>query len=430
MDSPSTLPYAGAPEGEGARTGSAPALDSGSSTLGAAGGPAMGSVAPTLLAASRHQTVLPELRSEGGRVELVPREQARYENQRLLGRGGMGEVKLAEDHDIGRLVAIKRLLGEADPRSIARFVDEVRTVGRLEHPNIVPIHDVGVDPDGSLFFVMKYVDGETLSSVIERLAAGDEDTHRRYTFEHRLDLFSALCRALQYAHSHGLVHRDVKPENIMVGRYGEVILMDWGIAHRIRAEVSPSLDRADISQLPQRAGGETVDGTVIGTPQYMSPEQAAGEVAELDGRSDLYSAFVSLWELLTLVPYIAGGKTAIQTVLAAQERVTPGPYGAVFKHPRQAEAVPVELRHFLRRGLAKPKEERFLNAEEVLVTLDALRAGDFAVQCPVTLLKQGNTKMERFMDRRPKRSAILAGFTAFMILAGLGGWVALALALS
>ncbi|PRQ04494.1 Serine/threonine-protein kinase PknD [Enhygromyxa salina] len=361
-------------------------------------------------------TVLPDVRSEGDKLIIVPRDQTRYQDDKLLGRGGMGEVKLAHDHDIGRKVAVKRLLDEDNPHAVARFIDEVRTVGSLEHPNIVPIHDVGVDDDGALFFVMKYVEGETLSSIIDKLAAGDAEYHKRYSFEARLDLFAGLLRALQYAHDRGLVHRDIKPENIMVGRFGEVMLMDWGIAHPIRSEAH-RVNKAGI----ERASTETVDGSVVGTPQYMSPEQAVGEVAELDGRSDLYSAFVVLYELLTLTPYIEPGKTAMQTVLAAQERQPPALVGPVYENPHQ-EAVPVELRHFMRQGLQPAKDARYPDAIEVIVTLEQIRSGDFAVACPITFMKVNNTRMERFMDRHPTASMWLAGMSALAFVGGVAGW--------
>ncbi|MBV1859767.1 MAG: serine/threonine protein kinase [Nannocystaceae bacterium] len=306
------------------------------------------------------------------------------------------------------------------PHAVARFIDEVRTVGSLEHPNIVPIHDVGVDDDGVLFFVMKYVEGETLADVVEKLAAGDAASHARYSFEHRLDLFAGLLRALQYAHSRGLVHRDIKPENIMVGAFGEVMLMDWGIAHQTELRASVA-----INPVPRVAKVMT-DGTVVGTPQYMSPEQAAGEVAGLDGRSDLYSAFTVLFELLTLTPYVRPAASPMHTVLAVQARAFPGVRDAVFDHPAQP-ALAVELRHFLRHGLAPAKDDRFPDAGEALAELERVRAGDFAVQCAVTLLKSNNTRMGRFMDEHPSGSLVLAAGTGAAVLLGLAGWVAFAL---
>jgi serine/threonine protein kinase len=176
----------------------------------------------------------------------------------VLGTGGMGVVERAEDVDIGRPVAIKRLLPEAThPFGVARFVSEIRIVGSLDHPNVVPIHDVGVDDDGRYFFVMKYVEGQTLADVIDKLAAGDPLTHAFWTFERRAELMIAVLQALEYAHERGVIHRDVKPENIMVGSHGEIRLMDWGIAKHVGV------------QEPGEA-----NGALIGTPAYMSPEQA------------------------------------------------------------------------------------------------------------------------------------------------------------
>ncbi len=373
-------------------------------------------------------TVLPDVRSEGERLIIVPRDRVRYEADKLLGRGGMGEVKLAHDNDIGRKVAVKRLLDEGNPHAVARFIDEVRTVGSLEHPNIVPIHDVGVDEDGALFFVMKYVEGETLASVIDKLAAGDAEYHRRYSFEARLDIFAGLMRALQYAHGQGLVHRDIKPENVMLGRYGEVVVMDWGIAHTIRddagAGAGAELPGANASQTAERASSETIDGSVIGTPQYMSPEQARGEVAELDGRSDLYSAFVVLYELLTLHPYIPASGTAMQMVVAAQERQPPTGFEPDFNQTAHQDAVAIELRYFLYHGLQNAKDQRFASAEEVLWELDRVRSGDCEVQCMITFMKHHGHKIDRLLDRSPRKVMALTALAGLVFLGGVAGWVA------
>jgi serine/threonine protein kinase len=368
-------------------------------------------------------TVLPDVRNEGERLIIVPRDKTRYEANKLLGRGGMGEVKLALDHDIGRKVAVKRLLDEDNPHAVARFIDEVRTVGSLEHPNIVPIHDVGVDEDGSLFFVMKYVDGETLASIIKKLQAGDRDYHARYTFEARLDVFTGLLRALQYAHSQGLVHRDIKPENLMIGRYGEVIVMDWGIAHAIRGQTQAGKLTAGLSTV-DRTSTETMDGAVVGTPQYMSPEQAAGEVAGLDGRSDLYSAFVMLYEFLTLHSYIPEGKSAMETVLAVSQRQPPTPLDPVYKQTDFQDALPAAVRHFLRHGLEHDKEARFASAEDVIWEIERLRSGDCAVQCPMTFVKHNTHVMERFLDRHPGSGMFMLSVALLGFLGGMAGWVA------
>src|SRR5262249_34071470 len=160
-----------------------------------------------------------------------------------------------------------------------RFVDEIRTVGRLEHPNIVPIHDVGVDELGRYFFVMKYVEGETLESIIDKLARKDPETTSKYTFEVRIELFLGVLHALEDAHENGIVHGDIKPANVMVGRYGEVVLRDWGIAKPIGAGRDPAaMADGEIEGDGSQRGRmyATRVGSLIGTPAYMSPEQARG----------------------------------------------------------------------------------------------------------------------------------------------------------
>src|SRR5262249_26554491 len=161
-----------------------------------------------------------------------------------------------------------------------RFVEEIRTIGRLEHPNIVPIHDVGVDERGDYYFVMKFVDGETLESIIDKLAAGDRAYHAKFGFERRVQIFLALLEAVRFAHTRGIVHRDIKPANVMVGAYGEVVLMDWGIAKSLHGDSVPEeTPRPLVHASGSRRGTlfETQLGQLVGTPAYMSPEQARGE---------------------------------------------------------------------------------------------------------------------------------------------------------
>jgi eukaryotic-like serine/threonine-protein kinase len=374
--------------------------------------------------------VLPEIVREGDSVQLVPREQHRYEIVGRLGRGGMGEVSLADDHDIGRKIAVKRLVGEQSPHVVARFIDEVRTVGRMEHPNIVPVHDVGIDGEGRFFFVMKYVEGETLSSVIERLARGDEDAHRRFGVEQRLDIFVGVLNALEYAHGRGVLHRDIKPENVMIGPHGEVMLTDWGIARPIGApDLEPPADAGPPASTPAqtRASAETQDGAVIGTPMYMSPEQARGATTELDARSDLYSAFVLLFELLTLRHVLGECRNVMEILVKVQEMPCPDAEDPVYLHPHQP-AVRVELRHYLRRGLRKAPADRFASCAEALAELARVRSGDMPVECPITFMKQRHFRLERYMDAHPARAVWIAGSAAAVLMGCVVGFVALLIA--
>jgi serine/threonine-protein kinase len=319
---------------------------------------------------------------------------ARYSVQRELGRGGMGTVSLALDRDIDREVAIKRLIGDSH-QAKARFLDEVRIVGKLEHPNIAPVHDIGVDETGRLYFVMKYVQGDTLRQIIERLAKGDRAYHERFVFDARLDIFAGIVRALKYAHTHGVVHRDVKPDNIIVGPCGEIMLMDWGIAHVIGTDDGPAA-----ASTVRRVSDATADGSLLGTLRYMSPEQAAGKVRELDGRSDLYSAFAVLYELLTLKPFLDLPVDSSPLSLATADRCPPPISGPLWMHGDQ-RAVPTELRHFVRWGLREDPAKRPADAGVVLDELHAIRMGEMRVQCPVTAQRRVSATWQRMLDRWP-----------------------------
>ncbi len=363
-----------------------------------------------------HPAVLPRLERGGATgTRLVPSEGQRYASVGSLGRGGMGEVALVEDRDIGRQVAVKRLLGEASgPSDVARFVDEVRTVGRLEHPNIVPIHDVGVDEQGRLFFVMKYVDGETLESVIARLRAGDDATRRTYDATRCLEIFAGVLRALSFAHERGIVHRDVKPANVMVGRFGEVVLMDWGVARPIGGAREGN---ASTAPAPEGRASTTSVGALVGTPLYMSPEQASGQNDALDARSDLYAACVVLHELLDGGHHRFEEEGSLAALLHAIRTTDPAPLPKMFPH---SSDVPAEIVHFVRRGLRRDPRERWQSASEMLAELHLIADGRFRVQCAATLGKRTMRALGRFVDRRPLTALTLAAAGAL----GVAGLVA------
>jgi serine/threonine protein kinase len=199
-----------------------------------------------------------------------------YEVEERIGRGGMGVVYRAHDRRLEREVAIKVLdLGAPGGEEGERLLHEARILAALEHPGIVPVHDVGRLPDGRTFYVMKLVRGERLDRHLRGVEAPGE----------RLRLFLRLCEPVAFAHGRGVVHRDLKPENVMVGPFGEVLVLDWGVA---RAPRSPGRPGGDVG-----SGGPsptaTRDGAVVGTPGYMPPEQERGEAAEAGPRSDVFA---------------------------------------------------------------------------------------------------------------------------------------------
>ncbi|HRG98417.1 MAG TPA: serine/threonine-protein kinase [Polyangiaceae bacterium] len=362
--------------------------------------------------AGPHSTVLPHLELRDGELHVSQRARPRYEEVRRLGEGGMGEVVLARDNDIGRVVAVKRLLPHltADA-TVARFAEEIRTVGRLGHPGIAPIHDVGVDERGQLFFVMKYVDGETLEAIIAQLAAGSAEAHAKYPFERRVQIMMGLLEALAYAHDHGVVHRDVKPSNVMIGAYGEVVLMDWGVAKV--AERGPGGGAPELGESPEveaalvKSGRlhATQQGALVGTPLYMSPEQATG-AAHIDARSDIYSLSVLFHELLTLRHYLHG-RDKLSTVVAGVLQEGP---------PRAADAswalsplqgrVGADLAHLVIKGMQKDPERRYRSAREMLERLQRRAAGDIPIDCHVTLWITLLARARRLADRHPRFVAL------------------------
>jgi len=333
----------------------------------------------------------------------------------------MGEVVLVEDQDIARRVAIKRLLPElSHPSLLARFVDEIRTVGRLEHPNIVPIHDVGVDELGRYYFVMKYVEGETLETVIEKLAAGDPAYHATYSFERRIEVFLGLLHALEYAHAHGVVHRDIKPANVMVGRYGEVVLMDWGIAKPLAEKRDPAASAeatlAHGDATPRSRMFATQLGSILGTPAYMAPEQARGENDRLDARCDLYSASVLFHELLGLRHYLHGAETMEGMLTRVGGTEDPGFVELLYGHHPDHGVAPAELIHVVHKGLSKDPARRYQSAAEMIEALQHILEGKVPVQCHVTFTKRLTREAGRFVDARPTLAFVsLLGVFAFVV---------------
>ena len=270
----------------------------------------------------------------------------RYVIGRLLGRGGMGEVRIAQDTRLLRDVAVKSLIAR-DPESQARFLREAQITGKLTHPNIPPIHDLGVGPDGALFFTMQALAGRDLAEILK------EDG--RFRVGTGLALFAKLCDAVSYAHARGVLHRDLKPANVVVGEFGEVYVIDWGLAKPFDEEDAD--DDEDEEAL-------TEAGEVIGTPSYMSPEHASG--ANLDPRSDIYSLGAILYTILTGEKPVKGqGYAAL--LQAAEGRFTP---------PRKVDpSIPWEVEQIILRAMALDRTRRYPHVPALLEDISAWQDG-------------------------------------------------------
>jgi serine/threonine protein kinase len=239
-----------------------------------------------------------------------------------IARGGMGTVLEAEDLNTGRTVAIKKMLqgSAASAEGQFRFQQEARVMGWLEHANVVPMHELGVNEKGVSYYTMKRVRGVTLQALLRGIRDGDEEVVSGYPLTRLLDVFQKVCDGVAFAHSRGVVHRDLKPENVLVGAFGEVMLLDWGLAKvmpgsPLRNSIAGrSGDVAEVGDLPEIEGEDasrsglfrTREGAVIGTPNYMPPEQAEGLIGEIDTRSDIFSLGGILYSILTLRPPVTG----------------------------------------------------------------------------------------------------------------------------
>lgn len=279
----------------------------------------------------------------------------------LLGKGAMGEVHIARDTELNRNVAVKLMdPGLAnDPVLRRRFLTEVQVTAQLDHPAVVPVYGIERRPDGTIGYSMRIVRGHTLERFIKDCKSyyerGDKPDEQ-HDLKARLLLFQELCNALHYAHSRGVIHRDLKPENIMIGSYGEVMVMDWGIARLMGGGDDPT------TGMPIGAGGTsdttagTQFGTAIGTPPYMSPEQAQGRNSELDGKSDQYSLGLILYELVALKRAVSGKK-----VIEVITRAASG-----YKHPLVHafnEAIPRELGAIIDKATAPNPDNRYVDVD-------------------------------------------------------------------
>ncbi len=321
----------------------------------------------SIISSEGSQEVLPSIGggSENGGLDSLEKENVteehagRYTIKGEKGRGGLGRILLAFDSHLGRDIAMKELLisgsgdqtGKDTPISetaklVVRFLTEARITGRLEHPSIVPVYEIGKHQDGSIYYTMKLVKGRTLTDKLK----GEKDYEGRIKY---LMNFIDLCNAIGYAHSRGVIHRDIKPQNIMIGEFGETVVLDWGLA-KIKGKTGEKDSRfsKEVEMFKDIINNKTLDGGILGTPVYMPPEQAEGLINEIDEKSDIYSLGTVLFEILTGHPPFSG-----ETVYEVLGNVINGDFPEI-----KDKFIPPELISICRKAMNKEKKERYDSA--------------------------------------------------------------------
>ncbi|MEZ5305017.1 MAG: serine/threonine-protein kinase [Verrucomicrobiales bacterium] len=330
----------------------------------------------------------------------------RYADEGEIARGGMGVVFRVKDRNLDRTLAMKRMMaapdilgGKAEVDRFARFMEEAHVTAQLDHPGIVPVHDLGEDENGCAYYTMKLVRGRELGEVIKVARKGEEG----WNLPRLVGVLVRACQAVAYAHGKGVIHRDLKPANIMVGELGEVYVMDWGLAkqvgrddvHDIRPLIGDGVSGSEVIISSPRSGGDpgssvdsplmTRDGAIIGTPAYMPPEQAAGEVENVDQRADIYALGAVLYEMLATVPpyhdqsqsaeATSEMETATATDNRAQRIITSIASGPPTRVRDLRPDAPAELVAVCEKAMARDRERRYASCLDLAEDLQAYLDG-------------------------------------------------------
>jgi tetratricopeptide (TPR) repeat protein len=296
----------------------------------------------------------------------------RYLIKKFHARGGMGEIWVSEDSHLGREVAVKMLsLGGQDAKK--RFLAEAQVTGQLEHPGIVPVHDMGLDEAGRPFYVMKFVRGRSLKQAIDEYhATGSNQGDRELQWHRLLQVFVDICHAVAYAHSRGVLHRDLKPDNVMLGPYGETMVLDWGLA-RVRGQPEAINSPPGISG-SSSGTAETTAGSIMGSPLYMAPEMAHGKMLDVDERTDVYLLGATLYQILTGQPPRDGQSRDEILNLARTSQPVP-PRGRKPDIPKAIEAICLK-------ASAEDKDNRYASALNLAQDVQRYLAGEPVLAFP------------------------------------------------
>ena len=331
------------------------------------------------------------------------RPPSQYEVVREVARGGVGRIDLIRDKDLMRTLVMKTLIDGAGATDyvLKKFVEEAQITAQLEHPNIVPVHDFGFFSGGEVFFTMKLVQGRTLKEILKGLRKQDAGISSQFSRTRLLMAFQQVCMAISFANSRGVVHRDIKSSNIMVGDYGETLVLDWGIAKVVGS--TEDIHGVSVATLRSQSDDSTMMGVVTGTPAYMSPEQAAGKVDVVDQRSDVYALGAVLYEILTYRPPFRGRN--FRQILA--QVLTRPPMRPSQRAPNNN--VPKRLEEICLKCLAKQPDERYQSVAELIVDLEHYQAGvedlDRRIRLSEVKLEEG---LERIRDYTRSRAQVSA----------------------
>jgi serine/threonine protein kinase len=339
-----------------------------------------------------------------------------------LGQGGMGDVHKALDLDLRRMVAMKVLRHRGSESRFARFFEEAQVTGQLEHPNIVPVHDLGITQDGRPFFTMKLVKGRGLDEILTDLQLDKPAMLEEWPLSRLAGALIGVCNGIAYAHEHGVVHRDLKPSNIMLGSFGEVLVMDWGLAkigaacgarqqvqsvredlirrskaksrirNRVETEGGIDLDAPEQADQERMNNTLTQDGSVLGTPVYMPPEQAEGRLGCIDERTDIYALGAILYEMLCLEPPVDGTTArAVLNNVKAGRIPLPSQRAPDRVIPRELEAIAMQ-------ALQRRPEDRYQRVTDLKRDLERFLTGhavsvkeDNLLESMIKLIKRNQT---------------------------------------